>query len=45
MVFAIPVGLAFDGTPLPLAIGILAMIAASQALMIWLRRIEARHLV
>ncbi len=44
MVFAIPIGLAFDGTPQPLAIGILALIAAGLALMVWLKRIEARQL-
>ena len=44
MAFAIPIGLAFDGTPLPLAFGILAMVAVAQALMVWLKRIEARQM-
>lgn len=42
VVFAIPVGLAFDGTPLPLIIGILSYAALAAALMLHLRRIERR---
>ena len=45
MVFAIPIGLAFDGTPQPLATGILTLIAVGLGLMIWLKRIEARQMV
>ncbi len=45
MVFAIPIGLAFDGTPMPLAFGVLVLISSGLALMLWLKRIEARQLV
>lgn len=40
---AVPVGLAFDGTPLPLAIGIGIEAMLAFALMLWMKRIEARH--
>lgn len=40
VLLAVPVGLAFDGTPLPLAIGILAMAVIAFALMLALRRME-----
>lgn len=43
MVFAVPIGLAFDGTPLPLAFGIVSMIFPALLLMIWLARIEGRE--
>jgi len=44
MMFAVPIGLAFDGTPLPLAVGTFALISMGLVLMGWLRRIEARQL-
>jgi DHA1 family bicyclomycin/chloramphenicol resistance-like MFS transporter len=42
VLLAIPVGLMFDGTPLPLATGIFAMALAALGLMLHLRRVEAR---
>ncbi|QYX58588.1 multidrug effflux MFS transporter [Roseovarius sp. SCSIO 43702] len=42
VLFAVPVGLAFDGTPLPLAIGVGVYAAMGTALMMRLKRIEAR---
>ncbi|PIE12742.1 MAG: multidrug MFS transporter [Rhodobacterales bacterium] len=41
MVFAIPLGLAFDGTPLPLAIGICGLSCVAVLLMLWLKQVEA----
>ncbi|WP_111735170.1 multidrug effflux MFS transporter [Roseovarius amoyensis] len=40
VLLAVPVGLAFDGTPLPLAIGIEVMAVIAFALMLVLRRLE-----
>ncbi|SEP59660.1 multidrug effflux MFS transporter [Thalassovita taeanensis] len=37
---AIPVGLAFDGTPLPLSLGIGAASAVAFATMLWMKRVE-----
>ncbi|UYV39231.1 multidrug effflux MFS transporter [Rhodobacteraceae bacterium D3-12] len=45
MVFAVPIGLAFDGTVLPLAYGIVTMVILGLGLMVWLARIEKRELV
>jgi DHA1 family bicyclomycin/chloramphenicol resistance-like MFS transporter len=42
MMFAAPIGLAFDGTARPLAAGIFALAVVALGLMLWLRRIE-RH--
>ena len=42
VLLAVPVGLMFDGTPLPLAVGIFTMASAALALMLYLRRVEAR---
>ncbi|WP_127112167.1 multidrug effflux MFS transporter [Shimia sediminis] len=39
---AVPVGLAFDGTPLPLALGIGVEAAVGFGLMFWMKRAEAR---
>ena len=39
---AVPVGMAFDGTPLPLAIGIGIEAALGFVLMLWMKRVEAR---
>lgn len=39
---AVPVGLAFDGTPLPLALGIGVEAAIGFGLMLWMKRAEAR---
>ena len=39
---AIPVGLAFDGTPLPLTLGAGGCSAAALAVMLWMRRAEHR---
>ena len=39
---AVPVGLAFNGTPLPLSIGIGAEAGLGCALMLWMKRVEAR---
>lgn len=41
-ILAAPVGLAFDGTPMPLAIAIAAEAALGVALMRWMKRIEER---
>lgn len=43
MVFAVPIGLAFDGTVLPLALGIVTLVVLALGLMIWLARIEGRE--
>ena len=40
MLFAVPIGLAFDGTPRPAAIGIFVLVAISTALMRPLHRLE-----
>ncbi len=40
VLLAVPVGLAFDGTPLPLAVGIVTMAVVALALMLALRRLE-----
>lgn len=40
---AVPIGLAFNGTPLPLALGICAEAFAGFLLMLWLKRIESRQ--
>ena len=42
VMLAIPVGLMFDGTPLPLATGVFVMGVAALVLMLWLRAIEGR---
>lgn len=42
VLLAVPVGLMFDGTPLPLAVGVFVMAVAALGLMLHLRRIEAR---
>ncbi|WP_204114339.1 multidrug effflux MFS transporter [Shimia biformata] len=42
---AIPVGLAFDGSPVPLAAGLGVEAAIGFFLMLWIRRIEARATV
>ena len=42
VLLAVPVGLAFDGTPLPLATGVFVYAILATALMVRLRRIEAR---
>ena len=39
---AVPVGLAFDGTPLPLAMGVCAFSIAGFTVILWLRRAEQR---
>lgn len=39
---AVPVGLAFNGTPVPLALGIGVEAALGFGLMLWMKRIEAR---
>ena len=43
VIIAIPTGLMFDGTPLPLATGILCEAVLALALMKWLVRVEAEH--
>jgi DHA1 family bicyclomycin/chloramphenicol resistance-like MFS transporter len=40
---AIPIGLAFDGTPAPLAAGILLLVAAALGLMQLIRSEDATH--
>ncbi len=42
MFVAIPIGLAFDGTEGPVALGIFVAASVAFALMLWLRRVEAR---
>lgn len=37
---AVPIGLAFDGTPLPLALGVCACTIAAFGVMLWMRRAE-----
>lgn len=39
---AVPIGLAFDGTPVPLAAGLGVEAAIGCGLMLWMKRIEAR---
>ncbi len=39
---AVPIGLAFNGTPLPLAMGVCAFSIAGFAVILWLRRAEIR---
>lgn len=41
-VLAIPVGLAFDDTPLPLAVAVAIAAAISFVLMLWMKRLEAQ---
>ena len=43
MVLAAPLGLAFDGTIRPLAMGVFALSSLAVLLMLWLSRIEARR--
>lgn len=40
MIFAVPIGLAFDGTPMPLFVGSILLTLAGVLLMLWLRQIE-----
>ena len=40
VILTIPVGLAFDGTPLPLLTGVLVAVCAARVLMVRLRRVE-----
>ncbi len=42
VVLAVPVALAFDGTPTPLITGVLIFAVAAAALMLHLRRVKAR---
>jgi len=42
VLLAIPVGFAFDGTPVPLILGMLLFSGTAAALMLLLRRAEAR---
>ena len=40
---AVPVGLSFDGTPLPLTIGVLATSGAAFAVMLRMRQLDLRN--
>ncbi|TNF19921.1 MAG: MFS transporter [Rhodobacteraceae bacterium] len=42
VILAVPVGLAFDGTPLPMVAGVVVFAACASLLMLHLRRIETR---
>jgi len=42
MLLAAPIGLAFDGTIVPLSSGVLILSVLAMGLMLWLRRVEAR---